>query len=65
MQCADVTFSSEAEAALSEEVCFNSTGVDAAPFTYGSSAATSAASSLQMPMGVVGAVGLLVAAFMM
>lgn len=33
MQCADITFSTQA-VPVSDDVCFNSTGVGSAPFTY-------------------------------
>lgn len=33
MQCADITFSANA-LPVSNDVCFNSTGVGSAPFTY-------------------------------
>lgn len=78
MQCADITFSSKANPVTSD-VCFNSTGVGSAPFTYNgdppavetcdsNSTATdkkSAASNLKISIASVGAVGLAVAAMMM
>lgn len=33
MQCADITFSANA-LSIASDVCFNSTGVGSAPFTY-------------------------------
>lgn len=80
MQCADITFSANA-LSVASDVCFNSTGVGSAPFTYnGDTKATcdsasnatgsgtkssSAAKNLKISIASVGAVGLAVAMMMM
>lgn len=79
MQCADITFSTQA-LPVSDDVCFNSTGVGSAPFTYNgdtSKAASetcepapeatdkkNAASNLKVSVASVGVFGLAMAAMM-
>lgn len=80
MQCADITFSTQA-LPVADDVCFNSTGVGSAPFTYDgdtSKAASetcdpapeptetnkNAASNLKGSVASVGVVGLVMAAMM-